>query len=58
VRTESPVVHCDRELLRAPNATYRIICGVPGHAPAGMFIDMKVDPAAQEPAMVLTSTLK
>jgi sulfocyanin len=42
----------------APNATYRIICGVPGHAPAGMFIDMKVDPAAKEPAMVLTSTLK
>jgi len=42
----------------APNATYRIICGVPGHAPAGMFIDMKVDPAVQEPAMVLTSTLK
>jgi sulfocyanin len=42
----------------APNATFRIICGVPGHAPAGMFIDMKVDPAAKEPAMVLTSTLK
>ena len=42
----------------APNATYRIICGVPGHAPAGMFIDMKIDPAAKEPAMVLTSTLK
>ena len=42
----------------APNATYRIICGVPGHAPAGMFIDMKVDPAATEPSMVLTSSLK
>ena len=42
----------------APNATFRIICGVPGHAPAGMYIDMKVDPAAKEPAMVLTSTLK
>ena len=42
----------------APNATFRIICGVPGHAPAGMFIDMKVDPDAKEPAMVLTSSLK
>jgi len=42
----------------APDATYRIICGVPGHAPAGMFIDMKVDPGAKEPAMVLTSALK
>lgn len=42
----------------APNATFRIICGVPGHAPAGMYIDMKVDPAAKEPSMVLTSTLK
>lgn len=42
----------------APNATFRIICGVPGHAPAGMYIDLKVDPAAKEPAMVLTSKLK
>jgi sulfocyanin len=42
----------------APNATFRIMCGVPGHAPAGMYIDMKVDPAAKEPVMVLTSTLK
>ena len=42
----------------APNGTFRIICGVPGHAPAGMYIDMKVDPAAKEPAIVLTSTLK
>lgn len=42
----------------APPATYRIICGVPGHAPAGMYIDMMVDATAKEPAMVLTSTLK
>ena len=42
----------------APNATFRIICGVPGHAPAGMYIDMRVDPAAKEPAMVVTPSGK
>lgn len=41
-----------------PAATYRIFCGVPGHGLSGMYIDMKIDPAAKEPAMVLTSTLK
>lgn len=42
----------------APNATYRIICGVPGHAPAGMYIDMKVDPTATEPSMVVKPGVK
>jgi sulfocyanin SoxE-like protein len=35
----------------APDSgTYRIICGVPGHALSGMWIWLKVDPAATEPA--------
>jgi hypothetical protein len=42
----------------APTATYRIFCGVPGHGLSGMYIDMKVDPAAKEPSMVPTALLK
>lgn len=35
----------------APDSgTYRIICGVPGHALSGMWIWYKVDPAAKSPA--------
>jgi plastocyanin len=30
--------------------SYRIICGVPGHALSGMWIWLKVDPAAKSPA--------
>lgn len=30
--------------------SYRIICGVPGHALSGMWIWLKVDPAAKTPA--------
>lgn len=30
--------------------TYRIICGVPGHALSGMWIWLKVDPAAKAPS--------
>jgi len=37
----------------APNANYRIFCGVPGHGLSGMFIDMNVDPSAKEPSMVV-----
>lgn len=37
----------------APNATYRIFCGVPGHGLSGMYIDMKIDPTATEPSMVV-----
>jgi sulfocyanin len=32
------------------SGTYRIICGVPGHALSGMWIWMKVDPAAKAPS--------
>ncbi len=34
-----------------PAATYRIICGVPGHALSGMYIDMRIDATAQEPRL-------
>ena len=35
----------------APDSgTYRIICGVPGHALSGMWIWYKIDPAAKAPA--------
>ena len=30
--------------------TFRIICGVPGHALSGMWIWLKVDPAAKAPS--------
>ena len=42
----------------APPATYRIFCGVPGHGISGMYIDMRVDPAAKEPSMVVTPSAK
>ena len=32
------------------SGTYRIICGVPGHALSGMWIWMKVDPSAKTPS--------
>jgi plastocyanin len=39
----------------APDSgSYRIICGVPGHALSGMWIWLKVDPAAKEPAFAAT----
>jgi plastocyanin len=34
--------------------SYRIICGVPGHALSGMWIWLKVDPAAKEPTFGAT----
>ena len=33
----------------AESGTYRILCGVPGHGPAGMWIWMRIDPAAKTP---------
>jgi sulfocyanin len=37
----------------APDSgSYRIICGVPGHAQSGMWIRLRVDPAAKTPALV------
>ncbi len=39
----------------APDSgTYRIICGVPGHALSGMWLWYKVDPAAKAPAFTPT----
>jgi sulfocyanin SoxE-like protein len=34
--------------------TYRIICGVPGHAVGGMWIWLKIDPAAKTPTFAAT----
>ena len=42
----------------APSATYRIFCGVPGHGISGMYIDMKVDPTAKVPSMVVKPAAK
>jgi hypothetical protein len=42
-----------KDVLRftAPDSgTFRIICGVPGHALSGMWIWLKVDPAAKSPS--------
>ena len=36
------------------SGSYRIICGVPGHALSGMWIWMKVDPAAKQPSFGVT----
>ena len=41
----------------APDSgSFRIICGVPGHALSGMWIWLKVDPAAKEPAFGATKS--
>jgi hypothetical protein len=41
----------DEMRFTAPdNGTFRIICGVPGHALSGMWIWYKVDPAAKTPS--------
>jgi sulfocyanin len=41
----------------APNSgKYRIICGVPGHALSGMWIWLRVDPAATTPSFGPTRT--
>jgi sulfocyanin len=33
-----------------PSGSFRIICGVPGHAQSGMWIRLKVDPASKSPS--------
>jgi sulfocyanin len=38
------------------SGTYRIFCGVPGHGLSGMWIWMKVDPAAKTPSFGPTKT--
>jgi plastocyanin len=40
----------------AESGTYRIFCGVPGHGLSGMWIWMKVDPAAKAPSFGPTKT--
>jgi plastocyanin len=41
----------DQLRFTAPDSgTYRIVCGVPGHALSGMWIWLKVDPAVKEPS--------
>jgi hypothetical protein len=43
--------------FQAPESgTYRIFCGVPGHGLSGMWIWMKVDPAAKTPSFGPTKT--
>jgi hypothetical protein len=42
-----------KDVMRFPvpdSGTYRIVCGVPGHGLSGMWIWLKVDPAAKQPA--------
>jgi plastocyanin len=36
------------------SGTYRIFCGVPGHGLSGMWIWMKIDPAAKTPSFGAT----
>lgn len=41
-----------KDVMRFPvpkTGTYRIVCGVPGHGLSGMWIWLKVDPAAKQP---------
>jgi len=41
----------------APDSgSYRIICGVPGHALSGMWIWLKIDPAAKQPSFGATKS--
>jgi len=45
------------DVMRFPvpeTGSYRIVCGVPGHALSGMWIWMKVDPAAKAPSFGAT----
>jgi plastocyanin len=51
------MVQGDKDVVRftAPDTgTYRIICGVPGHALSGMWIWFKVDPTATTPTFGAT----
>jgi hypothetical protein len=41
----------------APDSgSFRIICGVPGHALSGMWIWLKIDPAAKQPSFGATKS--
>ena len=48
-----------KDVMRFPvpdSGTYRIVCGVPGHALSGMWIWLKVDSAAKQPSFEPTQT--
>lgn len=48
-----------RDTIRftAPDSgSFRIICGVPGHALSGMWLWLKIDPAAKEPSFGATKS--
>ena len=47
------------DVMRFPvpeSGTYRIVCGVPGHALSGMWIWLKADPAVKQPTFGPTKT--
>jgi hypothetical protein len=47
------------DVMRFPvpdRGVYRILCGVPGHGLSGMWIWLKVDPAAAKPSFGPTAT--
>jgi plastocyanin len=45
----------DEIRIQAPDSgTYRIVCGVPGHALSGMWLWFKIDPAAKTPTFGAT----
>jgi hypothetical protein len=49
-----------KDVMRFPvpeRGSYRIVCGVPGHALSGMWIWLKVDPAAKQPSFGPTKVL-
>jgi hypothetical protein len=46
--------HDDMRFVADKAGSYLIICGVPGHAAAGMWIRFKVDPAAARPSLAAT----
>lgn len=44
----------DMKFLADQAGSYLVICGVPGHAAAGMWIRFKVEPAADRPSLAVT----
>jgi sulfocyanin len=44
----------DMRFTAQPAGDYLIICGVPGHAAAGMWIRLRVSPSATSPELLLT----
>jgi plastocyanin len=46
--------HDDMKFVADKAGSYLIICGVPGHAAAGMWIRLKVEPGADRPLLTAT----